>query len=224
MQAPLRQSPLYRVLSQQGASFDAYHGWRMAARFTSQVEEEGVLKSAVGISDVSWLGKLELKGSQEDLDALTVTEGQIWRLARGHHIVACAPARSHDIIQSVERQSAERAAGSATVARCVHIIDVTSTFAGILLAGPRSRDALQRLTAPDVSDSAFANGACLSAKVAGLHTRIVRDDLDETLAFWLFVGTEYAVYAWEAITHAGVQFGMAPVGYEAVQGMRRSDR
>ena len=107
---------------------------------------------------------------------------------------------------------------------CVHVIDVTSTYAGILLAGPRSREVLQRLTAPDVSNAALANGACLSAKVAGLHARIVRDDLDETLAYWLFVGTEYAVYAWEAIMHAGQQFGIVPIGQEAAQRMRSAER
>lgn len=108
-------------------------------------------------------------------------------------------------------------------AHCLHVADVTSIYAGILLAGPKSRNVLQRLTAPDVSESAFANGACLSAKVAGLHARIVRDDLDETLAYWLFVGTEYAAYAWEAITQTGDQFGIAPVGHEAVEGMRKSE-
>lgn len=223
MKAPLRQSPLYHVLSQLGASFEAYHGWQMASCFTSQNEENETLKTTVGISDVSWLGKIEIKGSQEYLDALTIAEGQVWNLARGHQFVACDPARNHEIARSVERQTTDRAAGSATEARCVHVIDVTSTYAGILLAGPRSRDVLQRLTAPDVSDAALPGGACLNAKVAGLHARVVRDDLDETLAYWLFVGTEYAAYAWEAIMHAGNQFSITPVGYEAVQGMRRSD-
>lgn len=195
----------------------------MASRITSQNEEIEILKTTVGISDVSWLGKLEVKGSQDDLDALTVAEGQVWRLARGHHFIACDPARNHEIAQSIERQTADRAAGSSTEARCVHVIDVTSTYAGILLAGPHSRDVLQRLTAPEVSDTALPGGACLSAKVAGLHTRVVRDDLDDTLAYWLFVGTEYAAYAWEAIMHAGIQFGITPVGYEAVEAMRRSD-
>ncbi len=105
---------------------------------------------------------------------------------------------------------------------CLHAVDVTSTYAGLLLAGPQSREVLQRLTAPNVSDTALPNGNCLSAKVAGLHTRVVRDDLDETLAYWLLLGTEYAVYAWETFMHAGRQFGIVPVGQEAARQMRRS--
>ena len=277
MEAPLKQSPLYHVLNQLGASFDAYHGWQMASCFTSQNEEEEILKSAVGISDVSWLGKLELKGSQRELDALAIPEGQVWKLARGHSLALCDPAKSNEICDSVEQQSARNHDGNAGGANlsappnasnyvrpepvegpppepaagpsdhgstgsprtgaspapqdqeismssgCVHLINVTSTYAGILLAGPHSRDVLQRLTAPNVSNAALPGGTCLSARVAGLHTRVVRDDLDETLAYWLFVGTEYAAYAWEAIMHTGIQFGMTPVGYAAVQGMRRGD-
>lgn len=100
-------------------------------------------------------------------------------------------------------------------------MDVTSAYAGILLAGPSSRDVLQRLTAPDVSDGALSNGSCFSAKVAGLHARVIRDDLDDTLAYWLFVGTEYAAYAWEAIMHAGRPFGIVPVGCEALMHARK---
>ena len=106
---------------------------------------------------------------------------------------------------------------------CAHIIDVTSAYAGLLLAGPHSRDVLRRLAAPDVSQAALPNGSCLSAKVAGVHARALRDDLDETLAYWLFVGTEYAAYAWEAVMRAGQPFGIMPVGSEAARKMRSGD-
>ena len=192
-------------------------------QFTTPEAELAALASGVGIADASWLGKLELKGRQAELASITIEAGKTWHLARGHYFIACDPLSSGAIIESIERQVAERESERPVRTGCTHVVDVTSTLAGILLAGPHSRDVLQRLTAPDVSDSAFANGACLSARVAGLHARVVRDDLDETLAYWLFAGTEYAAYAWDAIMHAGSPFGMAPVGYEAVQGMRRSD-
>lgn len=193
-------------------------------RFATPVKEEAALKSGVGIADASWLGKLELKGPQGHLESLTIDEGKTWSLARGHYFIACDPMNGGAIIESIGRQVSERESNDPAWTGCIHVIDVTSVLAGILLAGPHCRDVLQRLTAPDVADSAFANGACLSAKVAGLHTRIVRDDLDETLAYWLFVGTEYAAYAWEAIMHAGQQFGIVPVGQEAAQRMRSTDQ
>ena len=220
MESPLRQSPLHHVAREMGATFGPLHGWNIATQFATPDAEAAALKDGVGIADASWLGKLELKGRQQELESITIDAGKTWRLARGHQFIACDPMSGDAIIASIERQVSERESTDPAWAGCVHVVDVTSTLAGILLAGPHSRDVLQRLTAPDVSDSAFANGACLSAKVAGLHARVVRDDLDETLAYWLFVGTEYAAYAWEAIMHAGHQFGIVPVGHEAAQRMR----
>ena len=224
MKAPLRQSPLHHVVHALGATFGPHLGWNIALHFAAPDAEEAALKTGVGIADASWLGKLELKGRQAEIDSITLEEGKTWGLARGHYFIACDPMSGSAIIESIEGQVAGRKTQDPSWKSCIHAIDVSSTFAGILLAGPHSRDVLQRLTAPDVSDAALANGACLSAKVAGLHARIMRDDLDETLAYWLFVGTEYAAYAWEAIMHAGHQFGIVPVGQEAAQRMRSTDR
>jgi len=224
MEAPLKQSPLHHVARQLGATFGPHLGWNIATHFTTPDAEAAALKSGVGIADASWLGKLEIKGRQSELESITIDAGKTWSLARGQYFIACDPTRSGAIIDSIAQQVAERESEDPARTGCIHVIDVTSVLAGILLAGPLSRDVLQRLTAPDVSDSAFENGACLSAKVAGLHARIVRDDLDETLAYWLFVGTEYAAYAWEAIMHAGGQFGILPVGQAAAQRMRSANQ
>ncbi len=224
MNAPLRQSPLLHAARELGATFGPHLGWNIAQHFAAPDAEAAALETGVGIGDASWLGKLELKGRQADLESIVIEEGKTWRLARGQYFIACDPMRGGAIVESIERQVAERESEDTAETGCIHAIDVTSTFAGILLAGPHSRDVLQRLSAPDVSDAVLANGACLSAKVAGLHARIMRDDLDETLAYWLFVGTEYAAYAWEAIMHAGHQFGIVPVGQQAVQRMRSADQ
>lgn len=223
MEAPLKQSPLHHVVRELGATFGPHLGWNVAMRFDTPDTETAALESGVGIADASWLGKLEFKGPQAELESITVEECKTWHLARGHCLIACDPLRSGAVIDSIKQQVSERENENPAGTGCIHVIDVTSTFAGILLAGPHSRDVLQRLTAPDVADAALTNGTCLSAKVAGLHARIVRDDLDETLAYWLFVGTEYAAYAWEAIMHTGGQFGIMPVGIDAVQRVRGGD-
>jgi glycine cleavage system aminomethyltransferase T len=268
MTAPLKQSQLYHVSLDLGASFGDYHGWNLASHFATPAAEVEALKTGVGICDASWLGKLEIQGRHRELESLTIEAGRTWELARGHYLVLCDPAHSEGIARLVERQNARSNGGNThggnpsatpddssdvrtkpaedpnaleltgsprtdasldsngqnipTGDSCLHLADVTSTYAGLLFAGPLSRDVLQRLTAPDVSDTALPNGSCLSARVAGLHTRVVRDDLDETLAYWLLLGTEYAAYAWEAIMHAGGQFGIVPAGQEAARQMRGS--
>ena len=278
MKAPLRQSPLRHVSHKLGATIAAFQGWQVPTTFSNAQAELEVLKTGVGLADVSWLGKLELKGPEEELQAFGVPEGEVWHLARGHLLITCDPGQEDAISEAIAQHIAnikaanagnaldshdESAGDNSSVppepaegpsvhgstssprtesgpartehppgsdthvtrasAPCLHVTDVTSVYTGLLLAGPTSRDVLQRLTAPDISDTALANGSCISAKVAGIHTRVLRRDCDELLAFWLLVGTEYAEYAWDVIMHAGGQFGIIPVGSEAVHRARRGD-
>ncbi len=221
MQAPLKQSPLYHVLNGVGATIGPHHGWNTALSIAAPDAEAAAIADGVCIADASWLGKLELKGRHEDLASLTIDGGKAWKLAHGHYFIACEPEQTGSIAQSLAGQAEAQESESAGNARCTHVIDVTSAYAGIVVAGPSSRDVLQRLTAPDVSHAALADGSCLSAKVAGIHARVIRDDLGDALAYWLFVGAEYAAYAWEAIIHAGRPFGIAPVGCEALMQARK---
>ena len=278
MKAPLRQSPLHNVSHKLGATMAAYYDWEVAVRYSVTQAELAVLNTGVGLADVSWLGKLELKGPEEELQAFGVPEGEVWHLARGHLLITCDPGQEVAVSEAIAHHIAEVEAANAgnaldshdesagdnsnvrpepvegpsvhgstssprtesgpartehppgsdthvtrASAPCLHVTDVTSVYTGLLLAGPTSRDVLQRLTAPDISDAALANGSCISARVAGIHTRVLRCDCDELLAFWLLVGTEYAEYAWDVIMHAGGQFGIMPVGSEAVHRARRGD-
>ena len=302
MSTPHRQSRLNHALGELGATFGVYHDWSVATSFSTPEAEAEVLKTGVGLADVSWLGKLEVKGREEELVTLSVNKGEIWHLARGHLLVTCEPDRKEELSQSLAEQIARHEtpnsahddgnvrpepvagqtvhgstsspqtedvvdasnveadsgdvgsvgagsgdagsgnadsvdagsvgagsgnAGSGKIietAPCLHVVDVTSAFAGLLLAGPHSREVLRRLAAPDVSDSALANRQCISAKVAGIHTRLLREDLHGILAYTLLVGTEYAEYAWDTILHAGRQFGIMPVGSQAVHLARKGDR
>ena len=297
MSSPHRQSRLNHVLGELGATFGVFHDWNVATSFSTPEAEAEVLKTGVGLADVSWLGKLDVKGREEELVTLSVNEGEIWHLARGHLLVTCEPDRKEELSQSLAEQIARHetpnsahddgnvrpepvagqtvhgstssprtedavdadsgdvgsvgagsgdagsvgagsgdagsvgagsgGAGSGKIietAPCLHVVDVTSAYAGLLLAGPHSREVLRRLAAPDVSDSALPNRQCISAKVAGIHTRLLRKDLHGILAYTLLVGTEYAEYAWDTILHAGRQFGIMPVGSEAVHLARRGDR
>ena len=278
MNPPLRKSPLHHVAESLGATMAASQGWQIPTTFSTPEAESEVLKSGVGLADVSWLGKLELKGPEEELQAFSVPEGEVWHLARGHLLITCDPGQEDAISEAIAQHIAQIEAANADnaldshdesagdnsnvrpepvegpsvhgstssprtdfgLARteppadsdthvtgastpCLHLADVTSVYTGLLLAGPHSREVLQRLTAPDISDAALANGSSISARVAGIHTRVLRRDCDELLAFRLLVGTEYAEYAWDVIMHAGRQFGIMPVGSEAVHSARRGD-
>lgn len=57
-----RQSPLLSLHRQLGAKLTSFAGWEMPLHYTGVIDEHNAVRSAVGIFDVSHLGKLRLRG------------------------------------------------------------------------------------------------------------------------------------------------------------------
>ncbi|HXN22790.1 MAG TPA: hypothetical protein VOA41_08620 [Candidatus Dormibacteraeota bacterium] len=95
--------------------------------------------------------------------------------------------------------------------------DVTSVYTSFRLAGPRTRDVLNKLTSLNVADAALPNRSCAQSSLAHVHTIVLREDMGSIPAFHLLVSREYGESVWEAIVHAGNEFHLCPLGLEAVQ-------
>ncbi len=231
-QEPLKRSPLYHAARKRGATLGVVHGWEVAARFGSHESEREVLTTNAGLADVSWLTKLEVKGRTQFLRALRLPAGNAWHLGRGHSLITCDPPDKNALVAAIAGFVAQTTGEPESPVKpeaqsqtpCLHTTDVTSVYAALLLAGPASREVLQRLAAPDVSDGALPNESCLSARVAGLHARVLRRDMAGVLAYRLLVGAEYAEYAWDAILQTGRHLGIMPVGSAAVADQQAGDR
>ena len=113
MKAPLRQSPLHNVSRKLGATIAAFQGWQVPTTFSNAQAELEVLKTGVGLADVSWLGKLELKGPEEELQAFGVPEGEVWHLARGHLLITCDPGQEVAISEAIAHHIAQIEAANA---------------------------------------------------------------------------------------------------------------
>jgi glycine cleavage system aminomethyltransferase T len=95
-------------------------------------------------------------------------------------------------------------------------IDVSSVYACMLLAGPRSRDILSKLTSLNVSSAALPNLSCAQTLVAHAHAIVMRDDIASLPAVHLLVSRDYAESVWESIVHAGREFHLRPFGLLAL--------
>lgn len=197
-----RRTALFHSHSQTGAQFVDYNGWQMPVRFTSVREEASHVVDAAGVADLSCIGKFDLKG--RGVPSLNPPAGsQSWLLGRNHNLLTCLPADRERVLASIES------------APDIYTTDVTSAYAGFLVAGPRSRDILRKLTSLNVS--ALSNLACGQASLAHAHAIVLREDLGALPAFHLLVSRYYGESVWEAILHAGQEFGLEPFGLEAWQ-------
>ena len=87
----------------------------------------------------------------------------------------------------------------------------------LLLAGPNSRDVLNRLTELDVLNEAFPNLSARETGLAHVHALLLRDDLDEAIpAFQLLFARSFGEHVWDAVMEAGEQFGILPFGLNAM--------
>jgi len=99
-------------------------------------------------------------------------------------------------------------------------IDISSVYACFLLAGPRSRDVLSKLTSLNISNAALLNLSCAQTSLAHAHAILMRDDIASILAFYLLVSRDYAESVWESMIHAGREFHLRPFGLMALRSLR----
>ena len=234
---PIKRTALYRTGLALGATLTDHAGWQVAARFRSPDEEAQQAQAGVGLADASWLGKLEVRcaraapqmsmgscgsgvvgGQGLDPAEWEIAGATVWPLAAGDVLVTCEPPDTPTVLQALQDRAA--AASEALPPSSLYVTDVTSVYAALLLAGPRSRAVLQRLTALDLSDTALPDLACARTGLAHVHATILRQDLGSVPAYWLLVGWEYGAYVWDAVLHAGESFGIAPIGLEALHRLR----
>ncbi|MAG36840.1 MAG: hypothetical protein CL878_11445 [Dehalococcoidia bacterium] len=215
---PVKRTALYRTSLALDASMTDHAGWEVAAQFRPPNEEAQRVQDGVGLADTSWLGKLEVRGKSLDPETWEIAGGSIWILARGDVLVTCEPEDTPAVLRELQDRAA--ADSEAASAPRLHVMDVTSVYAALLLAGPSSHDVLQRLTALDVSDAALPDKSGARTGLAHVHTTILRQDLGDVPAFWLLVGWEYGAYAWDAVMHAGKAFGIGPTGQTALHRLR----
>jgi hypothetical protein len=186
------RTPMDRRHATAGATFAEHDGWRIA-------EYEGE-PADPWLADVSHLGKLDVRGSQAELDELTGglptgaarRDGDVWtlRLTPIHGYVLCPYGRVGALRDSIGAPA----------------IDVTSGLAGVALGGSRWRDVMNRSSGLDVRPSRFGPGRCMAGSVMRVPTLIVNEG--ESIA--MFVGWEYGEYFWDAIIDAGETLGIGP--------------
>ena len=104
--------------------------------------------------------------------------------------------------------------------RSVSFTDLSNSMGVLVLAGPKSRDVLQKLTRTDLSSSAFP---WLSAQQIDVHlapTIAARVNFVGELGWELHHPIEYQNHIFDALMAAGAEFGLKPFGIRAMDAMR----
>jgi heterotetrameric sarcosine oxidase gamma subunit len=222
--APIARSPMERAARAAGARFEARDGWNVAVGYASLEQEREACRRAAGWADVSHLGKLELHASAaDDLSAVVaqVAGGAALELGSASRaadawwlpmsaeraVVVCEPGAVAGL-----RERVEEAAGSAS--RTFTIVDATSKYGAMTIAGPLAREVFARFTAVDLRPQVTPVGAFRPVSIARTPGLLVREGEDR---FLFLFGAALGAYMWETVADAGTHLGAAPVGVDALE-------
>jgi sarcosine oxidase subunit alpha len=103
----------------------------------------------------------------------------------------------------------------------VHVTPVTTAYASINIAGPRSRELLSRLTDVDLSADAFGYMNVRQGSVAGVDDCVLwRIGFTGELSYEIHVPASYGLHVWERLMDVGADLGVTPFGVEAQRILR----
>ena len=250
---PTRLPPSHQWALAQGAVMVETGAWLRAQYYPQPGEadwletvkrEVSTVRSAVGVCDVSTLGRIDIQGGDAGIfldriyanafsslpvgkaryglmlreDGFVMDDGTTSRLAGDHYFMTTTTANAAKVMQHLEF--------------ChqvlwpdldVQMVSVSEQWAQYSIAGPRSRDTLRNLVDAqhDLANDAFPH---LAAKpvtiVGGLEALLFRLSFSGELAYELAVPARYGDAVMRAIMQAGKTFGIAPYGTEALSAMR----
>ena len=103
----------------------------------------------------------------------------------------------------------------------VNVVSTTEQWAGAAIAGPRSRDLLQKLFQNlDVSNEGLPFMGFMEGDLFGVKARIFRISFSGELAYEINVESDNGNFMWEKIIEVGKEFKIQPYGTEALSTLR----
>lgn len=240
---PVRVSPMHSWHRAHDARPLVAGQWIRPDSYGDPAAEVRRVREQVGIIDVTPLGKLDLRGPDVPKllnavyvnkwsklaigsvrygvmcaeDGVVMDDGVTGRLSEDHYLMSTTSTGAAAVWEHLEsvlqtEQPTWR----------VHVTPLTTHYASINVAGPRSRELLGRLVDDlDVSAEAFPYMHLRKARVAAVPDCVVwRIGFTGELSFEIHVPASYGLHVWEALLASGEDLGVGPFGVEAQRVLR----
>jgi dimethylglycine dehydrogenase len=195
-------------------------------------EECRAVHEAVGLQDMTPFAKYEVSGpgAESWLDGLFANRlPRVGRIGLAHMlshnggvraeftVYREAPERFYLVSASaLERHDWDYLAKRCPQDGCVDLRKVTGQYGVLVLAGPRSRDVLQKLTDTDLSSKAFPWLSGQQVSIGAATARALRVNFVGELGWELHHPIEQQNYILDIVMEAGRPFGLRPFGIKAM--------
>jgi sarcosine oxidase subunit alpha len=247
---PVRRTPMHDWHVDHGADMLATGAWMRPRVYRRQgesvtdayIREARTVREAVGIVDVSTLGKITVQGpdAAEFLnrvyvngfaklevgkarygvmlreDGFVYDDGTTWRLGDDDFLMTTTTANAAGVLAKLERHLAID-----WPEMRVAVASATDQWAGLAIAGPEAREVLECVVADvDLSDAGTPYMGVRRGQVGDAPVLVARLSFSGELAYEVHCGARDGLAVWEAIYAAGQPFGLIPYGTEALGTLR----
>jgi sarcosine oxidase subunit alpha len=236
---PVKRTPMHAQHVELGATEMDMGAWKRPLVYSSVAEECRAVHEAVGLIDVSTLGKLEVAGREAaafldwlhpnrfsdlkpgrvryrvlcDDAGIILDDGTVARLGEERFLVTTTTGG----VEAIEQWFTWWLAGAG---RCAHVVNLTGALGAVNVAGPRARDLLAPLTDLDLSPAAFPYLGAREGRVAGVPSLLLRIGFVGELGYEIHFPADYGESLWESLLEAGRPLGVRPFGVEAQRVLR----
>jgi hypothetical protein len=180
---PVLRSSLAHRHREHGARLENRDGWLVAAAYPGEGS-----RAAAAVADVSHVGKLELFATAEPQDE-AIQESL--RVGPDHWSAVC---RYPDLVELQQRLAASSEL----------VLDRTSAWCALLLAGPERETLLRRLSPIETVPGRGPLG------------KVPATILSRSSGYWLLFSQEFAQYGWDLALDLAAPLGGGAVGVDAV--------
>ncbi len=240
---PVRRSPMQPSHDRLGARPLVAGQWIRPDHYGDPAAEVRAVRERDGIIDVTPIGKLDLRGPDVAKllnllyinkwsklgvgrvrygvmcaeDGVVLDDGVTGRLGEDHYLMSTTSSGAASVWEWVENWLQTEHPGWQ-----VHVTPVTTAYASINVAGPRSRELVGRLVeGVDLSEDAFGYMNVRTGRIAGVDDCVLwRIGFTGELSYELHVPAGYGLHVWEALLEHGRDLGVSPFGVEAQRILR----
>lgn len=217
----------------------AYYQKAGLSKLETVQQESLSVRQSVGIIDSSTLGKVEVCGpdAAEFLERFStgiyadqkvgrsryvmlldelgvmVDDGIATRLSQDKFFVTIGTANAPAVYREMQRWLQVWKLN-------VTLINVTSAFGVINVAGPKAYQVLSKLVSIDLSENALPVGRSTEAEIRGVPVRIVRAAFVAKQAYEVYMPSSYALNIWKLLLEAGKNEGIRPFGTDTQRLLR----
>ena len=218
-ESPLRRSPLHDRHVALGAKFAEFGGWEMPLQYSGVIDEHTAVRTAVGVFDVSHLGKALVAGPGAAAFVNATLSNDLGRIGPGKaQYTLCCDESGGVVDDLIAYYYADdrvflvpNAANTAEVVRrlsaaapdTVQVTDLHTEYAVLAVQGPRSADLLAAVGLPGDHDYM----GFVEAEHNGVPVIVCRTGYTGEHGYELLPRADYAGPLWDALLGAGETLG-----------------